>query len=207
MHLLCALLGFSSCSLQLLPFRTAAPDALVTRESGWVCTLHERANLMTDLKCRRRQCKPDVAIGMSVDGDASCDSAKNNDFLLRVDFKGVQTEPLRLWIRRYPFGAALPVQPFSLNETEEGVDVIFRKKPTLERSSEDGGLQLTVADVAGAREEEGRSSTLIVRRISRGQEIRKIFAERVAVKALVKSLREWLPASNICSILHEEMLK
>ncbi|CAM9794063.1 unnamed protein product [Sphacelaria rigidula] len=106
-----------------------------------------------------------------------------------MDFEQANVEELRHWIRRYPFGTTLPVQPFSLVETEKGLDLIFRKKPTLERGSQDGGLSFVVEESSARGQDDGiMRPTLVLRRISEGQEIRKIFAERIVVKAMVKCL-------------------
>eukprot|EP00903_Cladosiphon_okamuranus_P012933 g12076.t1 len=128
----------------------------------------------------------------------------SNALLLRMDFERGDVGELREWIRRYPFGMALPVQPFCLVETEAGVDIVFRKKPTLERGSQDGGLCFTVEDST----ERGGGPTLILRRMSEGQEIRKMFAERIVVKAVVKALAGdgAPPGSKVRTVLHEGLV-
>lgn len=129
-----------------------------------------------------------------------------------MDFEHADIEELRRWIRRYPFGTTLPVQPFSLVETEKGLDVIFRKKPTLERGSQDGGLSFVVESSVSHGQGDGRMRpTLLLRRISTGQEIRKMFAERIVVKAMVKSLAgdgtpPAPPGTKACAVLHEGLV-
>ncbi|CAM9291821.1 unnamed protein product [Ectocarpus sp. 12 AP-2014] len=134
---------------------------------------------------------------------------ESNVLLLRMDFEDADVEELRQWIRRYPFGTALPVQPFSLVETVTGVDVVFRKKPTLERGSQDGGLCFAIEDkVSGEGIDMPTGPTLIMRRISEGQEIRKMFAERIVVKAVVKSLtgEGAPPGTKVRTVLHEGLV-
>ncbi|CAM9594665.1 unnamed protein product, partial [Discosporangium mesarthrocarpum] len=134
---------------------------------------------------------------------------EENALLLRVDFLDTDIEEIRHWVRRYPYGAALPVQPYSIMETEEGLNLLFRKKPTLERSGEDGGLEIVITEDTERTEgkDESGKQTLTLRRIAQGQQIRKIFAERIVVKALVASLGEWMPPDKVRSVLHENMLR
>ncbi|CAN0355616.1 unnamed protein product [Pylaiella littoralis] len=135
--------------------------------------------------------------------------AESNALLLRMDFEHAEVQELREWIRRYPFGTTLPVQPFSLVETETGVDVIFRKKPTLGKGSQDGGLCFTVEDRSvDERADLPVCPTLIMRRIADGQEIRKMFAERIVVKAVVKSLAggDAPPGTKVRTVLHEGLV-
>lgn len=67
--------------------------------------------------------------------------------LLRVEFDNYDVEGLVKWVQSYPFAAVLPVQPLMVQPTEDGCDVLFRKKPTKERGAIDGGLRVCVEEV------------------------------------------------------------
>ncbi|CAM9836834.1 unnamed protein product, partial [Phaeothamnion confervicola] len=69
------------------------------------------------------------------------------------------------------------------------------RKATPERDSVDGGMSFSIG-----RSATGRPS-LTVRRIEEGQEIRKVFAERIVVRAVVKAV-DALPGAEIASVLH-----
>jgi hypothetical protein len=113
------------------------------------------------------------------------------------------------YIQTFPFAAILPVQPMRYHVTQNGIDVMFLRKKTLEKNSIDGGLQFQVTPVvtssAGTRSSSSSSSSststssvddnhrygdgkhnmiqVQVTRISEGQSITKVFSEKLLVLA------------------------
>ena len=65
---------------------------------------------------------------------------------MRVEIEKYDLVKLRELVRSFPYSAVLPVQPLMLFPTDSGIDVIFRKKPTAERGSSDGGLVIMVEE-------------------------------------------------------------
>jgi len=132
----------------------------------------------------------------------------------------IYTQNVREWARRFSYAAALPVQPLFTRETPRGLELIFRKKPTKERGGEDGGLRIEViVDSAtwdshrwpgatrgtgddsrsrspevgrkgGAEAEDAPRCTLVVSRIAEGQDISKVFSEKIIVNKLVDGAKE-----------------
>ena len=82
-----------------------------------------------------------------------------------------------------------------------GIKLTFRRKPTGEKSSTEGGLQFVLGDSADGK------PVLLVTRISEGQSIAKAFSERALVRALLRDL-EKLPSEvgSVSSVFNNEML-
>ena len=82
--------------------------------------------------------------------DDSCDDVENiaplsDDVIMIVDCSSIldineAIDSLRMYLRRYPFAAILPVQPLNYIPSETGVNVIFLRKKTQEKGSVDGGI-------------------------------------------------------------------
>jgi hypothetical protein len=51
----------------------------------------------------------------------------DGDLLLCVNFEKLDTDVFTHWIQRFPFGVVLPVQPYTLRESDNGVDLLFRR--------------------------------------------------------------------------------
>jgi len=68
--------------------------------------------------------------------------------LLRVELEDYNIDGLVDWLQRYPYAAVLPVQPMMITLADKGVDVLFRRKPTKERTSVDGGLKVRVEETS-----------------------------------------------------------
>eukprot|EP00611_Tribonema_gayanum_P032308 TRINITY_DN9590_c0_g1_i1.p1 TRINITY_DN9590_c0_g1~~TRINITY_DN9590_c0_g1_i1.p1 ORF type:complete len:195 (+),score=41.66 TRINITY_DN9590_c0_g1_i1:23-586(+) len=112
------------------------------------------------------------------------------NLLLRVNFSRLRAEALQEWLRRYPFGAALTVQPYNIKETDSGVELFFRKKPTMERGSQDGGMAFSVISAPQPGDDNAQEGTLVVTRITEGQMIRKVFAERIVCKSVATAIQD-----------------
>jgi len=72
--------------------------------------------------------------------------ARAAETLLRVEVENYNLTKLRDIVRTFPFAAVLPVQPLLVFPTDTGIDIVFRKKPTSERGSTDGGLIIKVEE-------------------------------------------------------------
>lgn len=80
-------------------------------------------------------------------------------------------------MQAFPFSAVLPVQPLQYLPTHDGVDVLFLRKKTAEKGSEDGGMRF----YASSSPEGGVD--LEIKRNSKGQTVSKMFSEKLVVKA------------------------
>ena len=106
------------------------------------------------------------------------------------------------------WAAVLPVQPMLVlpldtsNGGPPGISLTFRRKPTGEKPSTEGGLRFVVG--AG----ESGEPVLMVTRQSEGQSVAKIFSERKLVRALCQDL-ERLPAEagSVASVVHADLLQ
>ena len=95
-------------------------------------------------------------------------------------------EALVRWINSFPFALTLPSQPMLIErhvstESDDGLDLIFRRKPTAEKGSRDGGMRFIFEFDATPQ------ATLRVERICEGAIVEKIFSERAIVSALCSS--------------------
>ena len=100
------------------------------------------------------------------------------------------------WLRRRPFAAALPIQPMLIVPLEpplSGIELTFRRKPSSEKGSTDGGLRFMLVEPDEHEEEQEPLGSLMVARISEGQYTTKMFSEQKLLRRLVADL-ESLPA-------------
>jgi hypothetical protein len=82
------------------------------------------------------------------------------------------------YTQSFPFAAVLPVQPLQyLPTVEGGVDILFLRKKTPEKSSIDGGMRFFVSPSSSGGVE------VQVKRNSKGQTISKMFTEKMVVQA------------------------
>jgi hypothetical protein len=87
------------------------------------------------------------------------------------------------YCKSFPFAAVLPVQPLSyLPTTDDGVELLFLRKKTGEKSGVDGGMRFFL-DATSENDLE-----VIVKRKSLGQSITKIFAERLVTTSFVAGI-------------------
>ena len=81
------------------------------------------------------------------------------------------------WLRGFPFAASLPVQPLSYTHTKDGINLVFRRKPSEEKGSKDGGIQFTVTSEKIERDNLAKIMLVIEgRRDSEGQVSEKIMS-------------------------------
>mmetsp|Transcript_2338 Transcript_2338/g.3412 ORF Transcript_2338/g.3412 Transcript_2338/m.3412 type:complete len:220 (-) Transcript_2338:1150-1809(-) len=115
-----------------------------------------------------------------------CDQSRTSEALTAV----------QAHVRSFPFAAVLPVQPLQYLPTDDGVEVTFLRKKTKEKGSFDGGIRFFVEllqdeeDPHGVNNEQDGISSVIrisAKRNSVGQTVRKIFSEKLVVKAFVAS--------------------
>uniref|UniRef100_A0A7S0L9D0 PDZ domain-containing protein n=1 Tax=Coccolithus braarudii TaxID=221442 RepID=A0A7S0L9D0_9EUKA len=116
------------------------------------------------------------------------------DVLLKVTLARCDSHGLQQWLLRRPFASALPVQPMLVLPIKDppplGIDLTFRRKPTMDKSSSEGGLRFAVSapgdGEAGVVDGDG---ILLVTRVSSGQSIGKGFSERVLIEMLLRELQ------------------
>lgn len=114
------------------------------------------------------------------------------DVLMRVTMSRVDAPAMQAWLMQRPWAAVLPVQPmlvmpFADAPPPHGVTLTFRRKPSSEKGSTDGGIRFLVGTLPDEEE-----SVLLVSRISEGQPYPKLFSERKLLRSLVAQL-ERLP--------------
>jgi len=107
------------------------------------------------------------------------------------DDDGIRSSLLS-YLQSFPFAAVLPVQPLTYKPTGSvsdgqaaGVEVVFLRKKTMEKGSEDGGIAVLVSTQSGGGMD--RLEITAVRR-AEGQFVSKVFSEGMIVKALVEGI-------------------
>ena len=101
------------------------------------------------------------------------------------------------WLSGFPYAACLPVQPLSCAYCPDGVDIVFRRKKTEDKSGKDGGIQIRVREDAA----NGRL-LLTARRDSEGQFLRTQIAEN----KLLQDLREALAHESVADEMNLRLL-
>jgi len=100
---------------------------------------------------------------------------------------------LQKYIQSFAFAAVLPVQPLTYTPTDDGgVQVKFLRKKTKEKGSLDGGLRFWILQDKPPQSTEGEDENnsavgfeIVVKRISEGQTITKMFSEKQVIQAFV----------------------
>lgn len=146
--------------------------------------------------------------------DLKLQSFQDEETLLQMHCKcmsgqslhGTVLPKVQKYVQSFPFAAVLPVQPLQYLPTKDGgVEVLFLRKKTEEKSSIDGGLRFFVLpdnddnqDQDHDQEENdddnynnnrnNKGLEILVKRYSQGQTVGKMFAEKLVVQAFVKAI-------------------
>jgi len=108
-------------------------------------------------------------------------------------------DALQSYLQSFPFAAVLPVQPLTYmpRPTQDGplgVDVVFLRKKTVEKSGRDGGIAFYISPPSTTTPTDGGAGSgrveITAVRNSEGQCVSKAYSEGVIVKALAKGLCE-----------------
>ena len=112
--------------------------------------------------------------------------------LLRMKFSinsAVDMEEALKRVQKYsqsfPFAVVLPVQPMQYIPTDDGgVNVKFLRKKTQTKDGVEGGIRFFVQPASAS------SIELIAKRNSRGQDISKMFSEKLIIQSFVKGISD-----------------
>jgi hypothetical protein len=101
--------------MQMVCWAAALLACLLVQVSAFLLPLQHRVQHMQTFSTHL---KASSSIPL-MDGDG--------DLLLCVNFEKLDTDVFSHWIQRFPFGVVLPVQPYTLKESDNGVDLLFRR--------------------------------------------------------------------------------
>mmetsp|Transcript_45740 Transcript_45740/g.92327 ORF Transcript_45740/g.92327 Transcript_45740/m.92327 type:complete len:192 (+) Transcript_45740:85-660(+) len=89
------------------------------------------------------------------------------------------------WLQSFPFASSLPMQPMSYTPNEDGIDLVFRRKKTVEKSGKDGGLCFQVQVDSS---DEHSVLVLEAYRDQEGQSVSKGFSEKMVLNKMLEAL-------------------
>jgi hypothetical protein len=136
-----------------------------------------------------------------------------------ADARLILVSRLQKYVQGFPYAAVLPVQPLHYVPSEHGVTVKFLRKKTKEKDGQDGGIQIDVLVTAAKEQQPQQSSKeddddeddddfedddttssndtaasattieVMVKRVSKGQTVSKIFSEKLIVMQLLEGIK------------------